>query len=262
MAVFYRNLLSSRKTILGWGLALACYALVMALFFPIMDSFEEIDAFIEVMPDFFKTMFGDMEDLTSPPGFLTTYLFSYGQVILGVYGILAGAAAVAGEEKRGTMDLLMSAPVPRWRVIVEKYAAFAVALVAIVTITYIGLALGIAIIPEMDADMGRALEATLNLIPFTLLFGALAFFLSAGLPGRISAAMVSGVLLIAFYFLNTLSELSEALKPFQAINPFHYYGMRTMFDGINWGNVAVLLAASAAFVTLAVYSFQRRDLSV
>ena len=54
--------------------------------------------------------------------------------LLAVFAIGAGAALIGGEEAQGTMDLLLSYPIRRWRVVAEKFAALVVATVLIIVI--------------------------------------------------------------------------------------------------------------------------------
>jgi hypothetical protein len=58
-----------------------------------------------------------------------------------------------------------------------------------------------------------------------------------------------------------LGKLDSPLKSLRAINPFYYHGARTLFDGMNWGNVALLIVAGAVLLVMAVFSFERRDLA-
>ncbi len=261
-AVFRKTLFDGRWGIVGWGLGLAALAFIVIAFYPTISEIKEINDMIASLPPVLKAMVGDIEDFASPEGFLATKLFAMMPIVLAVYGIVAGVQAVAGEEKRGTMDLLMSAPVPRWRVILEKFAAFVVSVLGILAIMYVGVVVGALITPEIDTPPGRLLEATMNLGPITLAFGSLTFFLSAGLPGRVSAGLVAAVVVVASYTLYLFSEMSEALASVQGLTPFYYYGSRTLLDGLAWGNVAVLLVVSLVFVAMSVVSFERRDLSV
>ncbi|MCZ7543138.1 MAG: ABC transporter permease [Anaerolineae bacterium] len=261
-AVFRKALFDARRGILGWGIALALYAAFMILLYPYLTEIEGYRELLQNLPVIFKGMLGGIDEMLSPEGYIAGYLFSYAPLVLCAYGILSGASSVAGEEKRGTIDLLMSAPVPRWRVILEKFAAFLVSLIGILAITFVGMVIGLALTPELAISIGRLAETVLNVVPITLAFGALAFFLSATLPTRLSAALFATAVLVAFYMVNVLAPLTTALDPVQAVNPFHYYGTTTMFEGIDVGNALVLLVVTGVLLALCVVGFERRDLAV
>ena len=77
---------------------------------------------INSYPTAFKATFG-MEgvDFTSGPGYLSTETFSLlAPLMLIGLGIALGTGTIAGEEERGTLDLLIASPVSRGRVLAAK----------------------------------------------------------------------------------------------------------------------------------------------
>lgn len=262
-AVFRRTLLNTRRGILGWGIVMGMLAAYIVLLYPYINAMEGIEEFLGELPPIFQGFLGDVEDMLTPKGYLSSYFFNYVSVVLVAYGVISGAGAIAGEEKHGTMDLLMSAPVPRWRVVVEKFAAFVVALTGIVVIISIATFFSIAVTPELTVSVGSVLLGMLNLVLLTINFGALTFLLSAALPSRFSAAQIAAIALVAAYMLSAFAPMSDALDTVQIINPFHYYGgTRILLDGVQPGNVLVLCAVSGVFLALSIFSFERRDLSI
>lgn len=260
-AIFRKTLYDARKSTLGWGLVLALLGMLVVLMYPTVQQMEDLSKLIDSLPPALKAFTGDVEDFSSLEGLLATKFFSMGPLILAVYAVQFGAVGMAGEEQRGTMDLLMSAPVPRWQVIVEKFAAFAVSLLGVLLITFLGIIAGVLLTPNIEVSWVHVFEATLNLAPIALTFGALTFLFSTTLPYRIPSGVLAVGLAVAFYMLHLMGEMSSVLEPVQVVNPFYYHGRRTLFDGLNWGNVIVLLVASAVLLTGSVFGFERRDLN-
>ena len=65
---------------------------------------------LDAWPDALKEAFG-LDAYTTGPGFLNTELFSMMfPIVLIAVALGAAAAATAGEEERGTADLLLAAP--------------------------------------------------------------------------------------------------------------------------------------------------------
>ncbi|MBN1285236.1 MAG: ABC transporter permease subunit [Anaerolineae bacterium] len=259
-SIFRKTLFDTRKSTFGWGLVLALLGLLVVLMYPTIQGFEGLDKIIEALPPALKALTGDVKDFSSLEGLLATKFFSMGPLILAVYAVQFGAAGLAGEEQHGTMDLLMSAPVPRWQVVIEKFAAFALSLVVVLLITFLGVVVGVALTPNITVSWQHVFEATMNLAPIALTFGALTFLFSTSLPYRLPGGVIAVGMAVAFYMLHLMGQMSSALEPVQVINPFYYHGTRTLFDGMNWGNVIVLLAASAVLLAASVFTFERRDL--
>jgi ABC-2 type transport system permease protein len=76
------------------------------------------------------------------------------------------------------------------------------------------------------------------------------------------AGMLAGGLLVGNYLLLGLSNLNEDLKAFVEYTPMYYYQGGKAIDGLNWGWLGGLAGLSLAFVLLAWWRFQRRDIRV
>ena len=129
-----------RRSTLGWGLGMAALTLMQLAVYPSVHSQgAKMRDLINSYPSAFKAMFG-MEgvDFTSGPGYLSTETFSLlAPLMLIGLGIALGTGAIATEEERGTLDLLMASPVSRGRVLAAKALGLLAALVATATVLYL-----------------------------------------------------------------------------------------------------------------------------
>ena len=62
------------------------------------------------------------------------------------------------------MDMLLSLPVQRARVIIEKFLAYGVSIIGVVVLIYLGLQIGV-IVGGVEMDVARLAEVTFYLIP-------------------------------------------------------------------------------------------------
>ena len=113
---------------------------------------------------------------------------------------------LAEEQKLGTLELLLTSPVREWEVVIGKYIASLIMLLAILAVTsYYVILMYIFGTP----DSGPVLSAYMGLI----LYGAAA--LSIGLLGsslssnQIVAAVVGTAVLLFFSFINRVSAVIE-----------------------------------------------------
>jgi ABC-2 type transport system permease protein len=260
--IFKRALRDSRSAMLWWGVGLAIYAFCIAIIYPFVQGFEGLNTLLEnpVM----KVILGeDVADLASPGGFLGNYFFLMMPLILAVYNVLYGLGVTAAEEDRGTLDVLLSRPVPRWRLIAEKFAALVVAQFVIVAITLVGFLLGMLLTPSLTVGLGDLILGVLNLLPVTLCITGLTVLLSTLLRSRPAVGGIVAAVLVASYFLNTLSGLMEApLDNLRFASIFHYYnGGAVLLRGVDWGGFLLLAGIAVGLVALAMPFFQRRDLA-
>ena len=100
-------------------------------------------------------------------------------LLLLVFGIGFGANAIAGDEEKGTLGFLLTNPVPRWRVVVDKFGVLVVSMILLGLFFWVGLAISASAM-SINISMLKLAEATLGSVLLALVFASLAF-----LAGRI-----------------------------------------------------------------------------
>jgi ABC-2 type transport system permease protein len=262
-SLFGKTVRDLRGQVLGWGVGIGLMALlVIALYPSFKESMADLNALLASYPDSLKAFFGDFASMGSLRGWMDVEFFSWIPPILAVFAVGAGAALVGGEEAKGTMDLLLSYPIRRWRVVAEKFAALVVATMLIMLIILASVLISVLIIGE-DVHWGRWSLAILNMAPTILVFGAFACSVSAVTGRRRLAAGLSAVLVVGSFFLNGLGKTVELLEPYRPLSVFYYYqGAGVVTEGLEWGHVGLLLAVVVVLLVVALIGFQRRDVAV
>lgn len=230
----------------------------MPLFYSLIP--EEFTQLVESFPDALVAMVGGA-DMSTFEGFLQAEIYSItAPVTLLVVTIVMGARALAGEEERQTMDLLLSNPITKTHLITEKVFSMIAFAAAIGLATFLGTWLG-AIIAGQPVSVGNLAAASVLLTLMGLVFGGLALALGAAFgKSRLASGGTAGVALLS-YFMFSFFPLSEAFAPWAALSPFDLYlGSDPLTGGMAWLDGAILMAVFAALVALSVPLFQRRDL--
>ncbi len=253
---------SRRGAILGWGIGLGLFMVLIVLLFPqIADSFAGIE-----LPEFYE-MFGDINAIATLSGFMDLEFFSFFPLILAIYAILAGSGALAGEEDAGTLELILSFPIPRWQVVITKAIAIAITLSLILALTAAGAWVGYLLIAGGDADLNingwQMARGILNLWFLLFLFAMLSFFFGSIMPSARVANVLAIIIMVEMYFLNSLGSLVEMLEPYQKYSPFYYLQAKDVMEkGLDAGNIAILFGFSLLLLIFTVLAFQRRNITV
>ena len=259
---FKHALRNSLGQILGWGLGLALLGLLLV---PMYDSFaaegEAFEEMLDMFPSEVMAFFGDLGAMTTPEGYLSIEFFSYMPLILGIYAVQAGTGLLAKDEEEGTLDLIIAHPVSRIRLFIGRILAFLLAIAAVLVIAWLGIFLPMSW-SSMSLSAVEVARPFLSLYAEMALFGSLGLLLSMLLPSRRWASMVSGLLLVASFFITGLSQLNEDLENIAWLSPLKYYQTQSAFSGLNTEWIFGLVAAGLVFVLLAVWRFMRRDLRV
>lgn len=261
-SVFERALHEQRRALAGWCAGVAALGATLLALFPSIRGNASIAKLIEAYPETFRTLF-NVVDFTTGPGYLRSEVFSFtGPLLMAILAILWGSDAVAGEEERGTIDLLMANPISRRRVVVEKWAAVCTG-VAGVTAT-LGVVLGVG-----DAALGlqvptdRLVAALLATGLLAVVLGTTALAVAAATGRRAVARGVTAVLAVASYLVSSLGGAVGWLQPLRPVSPwYHALGVDPIGNGFAAWHLAVLALLASGLAALAAAAFERRDLGV
>jgi len=197
----------------------------------------------------------------TPEGFYEVETFGMTvPVAVMVVAVTIGARGLAGEEASRTMGLLLANPIKRRTVVIEKtYAMIALATVVGIA-TWAGVWAG-SLLGGLGISPINIAVASLLGTMVGLVFGALALVLSA-LTGRVRVAVFGTIAVaLAMFLINSISILNDQVNSVAAFTPWDYYlESSPLTNGMEWGNLAVLVAAFAALIVAAVYLFDKRDL--
>lgn len=262
-SVFGKVVHDQWRMVLGWAAFSAIWPAMYVALYPSIGALGDLQRMLEQFPPAIREFFASASlDLGSPEGFLNMELFTFvAPLLILAYTVVVGGGATAGEEERGTMDLLLANPIPRWRIVAEKSAAFFLGTVVIGIGMWLGAAAG-AVAVGVDLNLwlvGQAIASAL-LLGFAL--GGLALALGAITGRRWFAAGVSLMVVIAGFFLNGLGALVDWLEPWRPISPFYQYiANDPLANGLDPGHALVLVAWAVVGTAVAVVAFERRDLS-
>jgi ABC-2 type transport system permease protein len=253
-----------RRSLVIWSVSMALLVGMYAGFYP---SFHESNAYNDVinqMPKALRDLFtaGIGVDFGSGAGYVYMEMLSFmAPMLVLLYAVGAGAGAIAGEEERRTLDLLLSTPVSRTRLLLEKFAAMCAGVLAIV------LAMGIALVAfgaaaDMGLDTANIAASMLHLALLGLVFGALALAAGAA-TGRMTVARgLAGLLAVVTYLINGFAPSVSWLHPIQKASPFYQYiGADPIRHGLSLAAVGIAAATVAVLIAAAVWAFDRRDVA-
>ncbi len=261
--LFLKTLRDSRRSMLWWSIGLAGVALWVILLYPSIGASEGYQELLEELPPSMKAFIGDVTNLGSPEGYLHSELFFFlAPVVFLVLTVGFGGGTIAKEEERGTLDLLLSTPLPRWLVVTHKFAAMTVIIVVAALALWVGLAVGAAIV-GVDVSLWRMLQASISGVLLGLAFGALALTVACLTGKRGLSLGVTGAVAVVTFLLNGFGATVEGLEAYRKVSPFYYYSAaEPLANGLSLAHAAVLLGLTALLFSAALIAFQKRDLAV
>ncbi|MGI8649156.1 MAG: ABC transporter permease subunit [Rubrobacter sp.] len=245
------------RGVVVWGVILGLYGAAMVATFPSLGGAAQAEQMMNAYPQGMLEAFG-IEDMGTVEGFLSGQFFNLAPLALAFFPMLALAGAIAGAEERGSIDILLGNPVPRWQLVVGNALATGASLLFIVALTG-AITYWTALLLDVDLSLGAITGAVLNLWPICLFFGGMAMLCSAVFHRRVFAIVLPGVIMLGMYLLSALGNISEDLEGYRRYSVFYHYGA-AITDGIDPVAFGGIVGFAVFFVGLAVLAFQRRDI--
>ena len=260
LSLLKHELFSRWGAVLGWGIGLGLYGVMYVAIYP--EIGEQMTALADI--SIYRAMGIDMNSFE---GYMASSLVGVIPIMLAIYVIMTSSATLAGEDDKGTLELIVTMPLKRWQIVTMKAAALV--LVTFLILVIAGLCSAIALnwmknSFAVDVTAIQFFLAILSAWPITLAFLMIGLFFSAYLPNQLSASMATTVVFLVSYFGEILAGMVKALEVIKPFSLFTYFdSSAALFSkGVQAGDVGVLLGVAAFFFVLALLSFQRRDITV
>lgn len=256
IALARHDVAERRRSLLTWGLPLGLMsALVVAIYPSVEDA---IGQAVRDYPPALKEAFG-IGELATVEEYLHAEMMSLiVPLAVGYLAIRSAASRLSGAAESGRLDVLLSAPVARWRVVAAAFAAAAVEVAAVLVVAALLTGLG-SMAVGAGLELGALVAAFANVWPLALLFAGLVVVLTwTSLSTPVVTGTAAGVL-VAMYVLDLVGRLAPEVDWVRYGSVFRYYGNAAV-DGIDPLAFAGVTAVAVALAVLGAALFERRDI--
>lgn len=240
------------------GGALASMAIAVSLMFDGLAG--TLGDLGDAIPAALAGLYGAV-DLGTPAGWISAELTSI--LLPGILIALAavqGVAAIAGEERRHTLDLLLAAPIGRRRLLLSKAAALAVVTAAAGLVAGLGIVAG-SLLGGLGLAVGGVAATIAHAVLLALFFGALALAIGAAASAQVATRVTVAAALLAYLAQAFLPSL-PALADLAVLSPWHLYdSSMPLVNGVDALHLGALATLTAVALAAALWLVERRDVS-
>ena len=267
-SLFGKTLRDSRRAILIVGGFNAMMVLISGAFiasqWPTEALRAEGVALTTALPAIFTGLYGGSAINADTIGGFTNWRYGLMFFLMpGVWSLIALSGTLVSEMRRGSMDLVAAAPMPRSRIVLEKVGAHVVAMaiaMLIVALVMWGTGLAFGTLPDDEIPALDALSYALLMGLTGLAAGGVAFAL-APFVGRGAAAGLAALFLVGSWLIN---GYAESVPVFETLEPISFVAWSAghrpiagIHDPIGLVWPALIAVSGLAIGTVA---FVRRDL--
>ena len=226
---------------------------------------ESIDMWVDNLPGFAMTTFGRSTlEMSMVEGYLNIEFYQWGWVlILGIYFAFISSSSISREIENKTIDMLLSNPVSRARVVLEKFLGLLPAIILMNVATPIVI-LGYLKYINEAIDMIYLFYTHFVSIFYLCAICALGLLLSVIFDETRKANVLAIGVVSGMYIMEILSLISEKYAGLGKISIIHYYdpGEILVHHTIEITDVVILLIMTALLLTTAVLYFDKRDIAI
>ncbi len=265
-SVFLETLKQTWKQMVYWGVGLAAMAMLVVIMVPLFNM-QDMRKLLESFPPVILAMVGvgsDLEIFATNEGFVAMGFFGKSALIFAVYPVVMGMRITANEEDSGTMDVLLSLPLERARVVIEKFLAYGLSCIGVVILIYLGMHLGV-ILGGVELDVSRLAEVTFYLIPLMVFIMAVTLLIAVVVRRRTVALGIITAFVIISYMLQTIGAAAEGTmaEPIGAVSFLTYYNAgEILAQGFIWTHIAGFVGLSLVLLLASLYGYERRDIGL
>lgn len=258
----------TRRTGTFWfAVAGGLIALLIGILYEVILAAIDLTSYLNEFPPEMLAAFGMSSSVLgsseiSYAGFMSFEFFPWFGVALVVYALVASGSQIAGEVERGTIDVVLSSPVPRWVFALSKYLGLLLPLL-IIGFSCVLFSIAAGLIQGVELPIARFLYTGVVMGMLGGAFASVGVFFSVLWLSSQRAQIVLAVIVIAQYVMDVVSKISEDWEFLGPYTLFHYYDTGLILEGFEWTWAPLIIYSAVAAVGLVatVVFFERRDLA-
>lgn len=263
MKIAIQSVKSSWKGTLILLLAFIGLVFMVVSIYP--DMKESIDMWMDDLPESALYAFGRSGlELSMVEGYLNMEFYQWGWVlILGVYFAFISSSLISREIENKTIDMLLSNPVSRARVVLEKFLGLVPAIILMNVAMPLAI-LGCLKYVNETIDVTYLFYTHFVSIFYLCAVCALGLLISVIFDETRRANTLAIGVISGMYIMEVLSIVSEKYSAIGKISIVHYYdpGEILVHHSIEATDVVILLLITAVLLAAAAIYFEKRDIAI
>ena len=264
--VFWRTIKDKKWTILVYCLAVIIFLwMYIALFPSFQKAVGTLNQYLKSFPQSFLKAFGiEANSFTTFEGYISSEQYSFVWSILLIALVVSMANSfLAGETEKGTIGILLSQPISRIKIFLEKFSVGIINLILFVAASIL------SVFPLAKAyNIVYKSEGFFKLALIGFMFGLAVFGLSMLFSAIFSEKskvnfMIVGTLLV-MYFINIIAGLKTSLDKLKYFSFFYYFKPPDIlvYNKISHWTLLVFLGTFFITSALALIWFKKRDVAI
>jgi len=247
----------------NWKISVILTLLFMGMAGMYSAAYTAFEGSLEDMFGMFEGEFAFLrgfEHMSTYPGFLTMELYEiFWILILGMLIGFLAASLISKEVEAKTIDLLMSNPVSRKQLVLEKYLGL-IPFILLVNGATLLTVYGVTVAIGQELNVGYLVMTHAVSVPYFLAIAGIGLVVSVLIDEKMKASMITIAIILGMYIFESISLLLPDYESMGYLSLTHYFIPADILiegsvDGLGVG-VLVLVALICLIVSMVYFDYR------
>ena len=263
--LFYKEMKRNAFALMLWMIVITLLITVtMSVYRTFFENQQKVLGMMSLVPKGALQFKGisDFGDLLSVLGFYAVNNVIYMMVLGSIFAIVLSSNILLKEEYNKTAEYLLTRPVTRGEIFFSKLSVIFLHIFLLNLVTALAGFICMELVKMGPFSIRAFLILSLYTFLLNLLFGATGLFLSTLVkrPKPITTFCIG--LVLFFYFIYTLSKITESISKLGYLSPFKYVSLDVIKPGykLNLGHLFYFIGITLILTGISYRLYKRKDI--
>lgn len=263
--LFLMELRRNSLTLIVWTIIITIFISVTMAVYPVfVENQSKIIGMMSLVPSELLQFKGisNFNDFLSVLGFYAVNNIIYMMVLGSIYAIVLSSGILLKEEYNKTAEYLLTRPLTRSEIFVSKLAVISLNVILLNLITALAGLICLELVKNGPVSIRAFLILSLYTLLLNILFSAIGLFISTLVRRPKPITTFSIGLVLIFYFIFTLSKITEGIAKIGYLSPFRYVNTDAINPAysIDFWHLTYFIGISVLLTMLSFRFYKRKDI--
>ena len=263
--LFMKEMRRNALSLMIWTLVITILiTLTMSFYNTFTQNQSKIAGMLTIIPKGALQFKGisNFNDLLSVLGFYSANNVIYMMVLGSIFAIVLSSNIILKEEYNKTAEYLLTRPITRSEIFLSKLAVLSVNVLILNLVTSLAGFISMELVRKGPFSIRAFMILSAYTLLLNILFAAIGLFMSTLVKRAKPVTTFSIGMVLIFYFIYTISKITEGGSKISYISPFRYARVDATNPGyaLDFWHLAYFIGVTIILTILSYRLYQRKDI--
>jgi ABC-2 type transport system permease protein len=263
--LFLKEMRRNAFSLIVWMIVITLFiSVTMAVYPTFLENQSKVMGMMSLIPKGALQFKGisNFADMLSVLGFYSINNIIYMMVLGSIFAIVLSSNILLKEEYNKTAEYLLTRPVTRREIFISKLAVLSINVVILNLVTALAGFISLELVKNASFSIRAFLILSLYTLLLNFLFAAIGLFMSTLVKRAKPITTFSIALVLIFYFIYTLSKITEGASKIGYLSPFKFANVDAINPAysIDLWHLAYFIGISLLLTGISYRLYRRKDI--